>query len=239
VAALAGPPGILDISPAGPALHIPDGFLSAPVSAAAWVVTIAAVAYAARQADRTLGERAVPVMGVMAAFIFAAQMMNFPVAGGTSGHMLGGALAAIMLGPWAAILVLTTVVGIQALVFQDGGLVVMGANILNMGVLTSLVGYAIYRGTQPLVGASSGGRLVVAFVAAWVTVQVAALGTTAMLVASDTSPLSVALPAMMGVHALIGIGEGLITAAAVGFVVATRPDLLALSPGAAAVEVRA
>lgn len=209
---------------AGPALHIPDGFLSTPIAVAGWVGAVAAVAIAVRMADRQLNERAVPLMGVMAAFIFAAQMMNFPVAGGTSGHMLGGALAAILLGPWAAIIVMTAVVGLQAVLFQDGGIAVMGANILNMGVITAFIGAGLYRLARPF--AAGPGLLVVAFVAAWLSVEASALATALQLAASGTSPLEVVVPAMAGVHALIGIGEGMITAAALAFVASTRPDLL-------------
>ena len=209
-----------------PALHIPDGFVNAPVAAAGFVLTAAALAAAVRVTNRRLDEKSVPLMGVMAAFIFAAQMMNFPVAGGTSGHLLGGALAAILLGPWAAVIVMAAVIGVQALVFQDGGLAAMGVNIFNMGVLTAFAGYGVYVAAARLAGLAPAMRLVGAFVAGWISVELAALATTVQLVLSDTSPLEVALPAMMGVHALIGIGEGLITAAAVAFVGATRPDLL-------------
>ena len=216
-----------------PALHIPDGFLSTPVAAAGYLVAGVVIAVAVRKADHQLGERAVPLMGILAAFIFAAQMMNFPVAGGTSGHMLGATLAAVLLGPWAALLIMTTVVGIQALVFQDGGIAVMGANIVNMGAVAVVTGYATYR----LLGAmlpGTTGRGIAAFAGAWVSVEASALTTGLMLVASDTSPFDVVMPAMLGVHALIGIGEGLITAAALGFIAATRPDLLrALRPAAA------
>jgi cobalt/nickel transport system permease protein len=211
---------------AGPALHIPDGFLSVPVALAGYAGMVVAVGVAVRMTDRRLGERAVPLMGVMGAFIFAAQMMNFPVAGGTSGHMLGGALAAICLGPWAAILVMTAVVGLQALIFQDGGLVVLGANVFNMGVLTAFTGSAVYAALRPLATRMPVMRAVAAFAAAWLSVEVAALATSLQLIASDTSPADLVLPAMLGVHALIGIGEGLITAAAVGFLLATRPDLV-------------
>ena len=216
---------------AGPALHIPDGFLSAPVAIVGWAVTAAAVGVAARRAERTMSDRAVPLMGVMAAFIFAAQMMNFPVAGGTSGHLLGGALAAALLGPWAAIIVMTAVVGLQGLLFQDGGLLVMGANILNMGVVTALLAALLFRLARP------SGRVatsVVAFIAAWLTVEASATLTALQLAASGTSPLEVALPAMLTVHALIGVGEGLITAAALAFIRATSPNLL---PPALATEV--
>src|SRR5512135_3401153 len=126
-------------------MHIPDGFLSLLISAFCWILTIALDAMAVSRTNKSLGERQVPLMGIMAAFIFAAQMINFPVAGGTSGHLLGGALAAITLGPWAGMLVMTAVIAVQGLLFQDGGLLVMGANILNMGLLTAAVGYGLYR----------------------------------------------------------------------------------------------
>lgn len=215
-----------EVAGVAPGLHIPDGFLSTPISMVGWVVTLAVVALASRMANRSLNERAVPLMGVMAAFIFAAQMMNFPVAGGTSGHMLGGALAAILLGPWAAVIVMTAVVGLQAFLFQDGGIAVLGVNIFNMGILTAFLGFGVYRGVQSVAGTSRTVALVAAFVAAWITVEGAAILTAFQLALSDTSPLDVALPAMVGVHALIGIGEGLITAAALGFIMSTRADLL-------------
>lgn len=215
-----------DVAGVAPGLHIPDGFLSTPVSAVGWLLTIALVTVAARMANNNLNERAVPLMGVMAAFIFAAQMMNFPVAGGTSGHMLGGALAAILLGPWAAVIVMTAVVGLQAFLFQDGGIAVLGVNIFNMGILTAFLGYAVYRVVQIMAGRGRTTSLVAAFAAAWITVEAAAALTAVQLAISDTSPLDVALPAMLGVHALIGIGEGLITAAALAFIMSTRADLL-------------
>ncbi len=210
----------------GPALHIPDGFVSGPVAGVGFALSGVAIAVAVRATNRSLGERTVPLMGVMAAFIFAAQMMNFPVAGGTSGHLLGGALAAILLGPWAAIIVMTSVVGLQALLFQDGGLAALGNNVFNMAIITAFVGYGVYWAFAQFAHIGPWVRLAGAFAAAWLSVQLAALATTSELVLSDTSPLSVALPAMMGVHALIGIGEGLITVAAVAFVLATRRDLL-------------
>jgi cobalt/nickel transport system permease protein len=167
----------------------------------------------------------VPLMGVMAAFIFAGQMLNFPVMGGTSGHLIGGALAAILLGPWAAILVVSAVVGVQALVFQDGGLVVLGVNILNMSVISCMAGYGVFKLTGS-VGTSTSTLLIRGFVAALVSVELAAVATALQLALSGTSPLAVALPAMVGVHALIGIGEGLITVGALAFIRASRPDLI-------------
>ncbi|MCL4859768.1 MAG: PDGLE domain-containing protein [Caldilineaceae bacterium] len=208
-------------------LHIPDGFLSTPISLAGWALAVLAVAYALRQTRGQLGERQAPLLGVMAAFIFAAQAINFPVAGGTSGHLLGGALAAIVLGPWAAVLVMTAVVGLQALLFQDGGLVVMGWNIVNMGVLTALTGYAVYALIKRLMGETRNALLVAGFVGAWLSVVVSAIATAIQLALSGTSPLGIALPAMAGVHAVIGIGEGVITVGALSLIAATRPDLLA------------
>jgi len=204
-------------------MHIPDGFLTIVVSLIFWVVTIVMVGLAVSKTNRTLGEKQIPLMGVMAAFIFAAQMLNFPVAGGTSGHFLGGALAAIVLGPWAGILVMTAVVGVQALLFQDGGLLVMGANIFNMGILTAVIGFGLYR---LVAGQKRPVRLAVAGVGAWVATMTAALMTSLELWLSGTSRLEIVLPAMLGVHALIGIGEGLITVAALAYIEQTRPDLV-------------
>ena len=211
-------------------LHIPDGFLNAPVAALFYLLTAAILGVAIWRTNQTLDERTVPLMGVLAAFIFAAQMMNFPIAGGTSGHLLGGALAAILLGPWAAIIVMSVVIGVQALIFQDGGLAVLGANIFNMGILTAFVGFGIFRLAMNIGGAKRSVILAGTFVAAWVSVMVAAVATSAELVVSGTSTWNVVLPAMMGVHVLIGIGEGLISVGAVAFVLASRPDLLHLPP---------
>lgn len=204
-------------------MHIPDGFLSLAISIICWAITILLDGMAISRANKSLGERQVPLMGIMAAFIFAAQMINFPVAGGTSGHLLGGALAAIMLGPWAAMLVMTSVIAVQGLLFQDGGLIVMGANILNMGLLTAIVGYGLYRAA---LGRNRSMKLVVAGVAAWLSVMTGALATSFELWLSGTAHLQIVIPAMLGVHALIGIGEALITVAALAFIFRTRPDLL-------------
>lgn len=212
---------------AQPALHIPDGFVSAPVAAVGWVAAAGLIAFAARRADRNLEERAIPLMGVAAAFIFAAQMVNFPVAGGTSGHLLGGALAAILLGPWAAIIVMTAVVALQALLFQDGGIAALGVNVLNIGVLTVLVSWAVYRGLSPLSRLHPVLPAVAAFAAAWLSVEAAAVATALQLAVSGTSAIEVALPALVGVHAVIGLGEGAITLGALALVRAARPDLLA------------
>lgn len=212
--------------PGPEALHIPDGFLSTEVSFAGYIVTFVILALAVRIVGSRLTEKTMPLMGVLAAFVFAGQMINFPVAGGTSGHLLGGTLIAIMIGPWAAVFAMAAVVGVQALVFQDGGIGVMGVNIFNMGILTAFVGYGIYVAIVKAFRNKPSAKPVGAFIGAWVSVMAAAALTSVQLAISDTSPLDVALPAMLGVHALIGIGEGLITAAAVVFVQSSRPDIL-------------
>ena len=204
-------------------LHIPDGFLNLVVSLTCWVITVLVLSVAVSRTNKSLGEKQVPLMGIMAAFIFAAQMINFPVAGGTSGHLLGGALAAIVLGPWAGMLVMAAVIAVQGLLFQDGGLLVMGANILNMGLLTAAIGYGLYR---LVVNSSKTVKLAVIGVAAWLSVMAGALATSLQLWLSGTSYLQTVVIAMMSVHALIGLGEALITVAAVSFILRTRPDLL-------------
>lgn len=208
------------------ALHIPDGFLDIPVSVAGWILFILILAFSLKQTRQQFGERQTPLMGILAAFVFAAQMLNFPVAGGTSGHLLGATLVAIFLGPWAMVIVMTCVVGIQALLFQDGGLLALGFNIVNMGIISGFSGYAVYVGIHKLMNGTPSAQVIGAGVGAWVSVVVAAVATALELAISGTSSLAVALPAMAGVHVLIGIGEALITVAAVVFVRQTRPDLI-------------
>ena len=215
-------------------LHIPDGFLSIGVSIVGWILAVIFIGIALRQTKDQLGERQVPLMGVIAAFIFAAQAINFPVAAGTSGHLLGGTLAAIVLGPWAGTLVMTAVIAVQALLFQDGGLLAMGWNILNMGVITTFTGYAVYMLVLRSLGSTTRSRLIGGFVGAWLAVIVSASATAIELAISGTSPLYLGLPAMAGVHALIGLGEGIITIGAIGLLQASRPQVLTTgetSPG--------
>jgi cobalt/nickel transport system permease protein len=204
-------------------MHIPDGFLSFMVSVICWIITAAVLAVAISRANKTFNERQIPLMGIVAAFIFAAQMINFPVAGGTSGHLLGGALAAILVGPWAGMLVMTAVIAVQGLLFQDGGLLAMGANILNMGLLTVALGYGFFRLVQ---GRSRGVRLAVAGIAAWFSVMTGALFTSLQLWLSGSAILGIVVPAMLGIHALIGLGEAAITVAALAFLMQVRPDLV-------------
>ncbi|KPL05940.1 hypothetical protein AMJ86_10315 [bacterium SM23_57] len=211
------------------ALHIPDGFLTLIVSLIFWVVTLVMIGFSISKTNKSLGEKQIPLMGIMAAFIFAAQMLNFPVAGGTSGHFLGGALAAIVLGPWAGILVMTAVIAVQGFLFQDGGLLVMGANIFNMGILTAAIGFGLYRTVS---NRNTTLRLTVAGVAAWLATMGAALFTSLQLWLSSTSRLEIVVPTMLGVHALIGVGEAIITVAAMAFIERTRPDLLSAEKSA-------
>jgi cobalt/nickel transport system permease protein len=211
------------------AMHIPDGFLSVPVFIFLWLITIPIVGYALKRVGADLGERQVPMMGVLAAAIFAGQMLNFAVAGGTSGHLIGAALATIILGPWAAMLVLTCVISIQALIFQDGGLLVLGANIFNMAIVAVAVAYMVFRTVRGLAGDRPWSIFAAGFLAAWASVELAALGTALELSLSGTSPANIAIPAMGGIHALIGIGEGLITVGALAFLHASRRDLLKIN----------
>jgi len=227
------------VPPAAPQpMHIPDGFLSVAVSIVFWVVSLIVLGYALKRVNRDLGEQQVPLMGVLAACIFAGQMLNFSVTGGTSGHLLGAAIATVLLGPWAAILVLTCVVGIQALIFQDGGLLALGANIFNVGVIGVTVAYFVYRTVQRFASGKSWGVFVGGFAAGWSSIFIASLACALQLALSGTSPANVAVPAMGGIHALIGIGEGLITVGALAFLHATRSDLFragAAQPGGGAV----
>ncbi len=217
------------------AMHIPDGFLSAPVAIVGWLAMAILVGVALRQVRDQLGDRQIPLMGVLAAFVFAAQMINFPVAGGTSGHLIGATLVAVLLGPWAAVLVMTTVVAVQALLFQDGGLLALGFNVVNMGILAVFTGYVVYVWLRRALGAHPSALLVGAALGAWASVELAAMATALELAVSGTSPLDVALPAMAGIHALIGIGEALITGGALVFIRQARPDLLG-APSASSIR---
>jgi cobalt/nickel transport system permease protein len=208
------------------AMHIPDGFLSLAVAIIFWVLAVTAVGYALSRVRTELNERQVPVMGVLAAVIFAGQMLNFSVSGGTSGHLLGATLAVILLGPWPALLVMTCVVSVQALIFQDGGLLALGANIFNMGVVGVFVAWGAYQLVRRLTPDTRWSRLLAGFLAGWFSIEIASLVAALQLALSGTSPANIAVPAMGGIHALIGLGEGLITLGALGFLMAVRPGLL-------------
>lgn len=207
-------------------MHLPDGFLTIPVSILLWLISIIVIGIALRKTSRQLGEKEIPLMGILAAAIFAGQMLNFSVTGGTSGHLLGAALATILLGPWAAILVMTSVVSIQAILFQDGGLIALGANLFNMAVVGVFVSYAIFSLIKKLVKNDRLGLFAGSVAASWASIVAASLACGLELSLSGTSPANLAIPAMAAIHALIGIGEALITLGAVSFIFAARKDLL-------------
>jgi len=211
-------------------MHIPDGFLSVLVSIVLWIAAIGVITLAVRKLNQSLAEKDIPLMGVVAAAIFAGQMLNFTVVGGTSGHLLGAALATMLLGPWAAVIVMTTVVATQALIFQDGGLLALGGNIFNMAVIGVFVSYSVSQILRRFLGEDLKGILIRGFAAAWSSIFVASLAAALELALSGTSPANIAVPAMAGIHALIGLGEGAITLGALSFIYATRRDLLKIGP---------
>ena len=210
------------------AMHIPDGFIDGPVSLLAGVVAIVGIALCLRSTSRTLDDRQVPVVGLVAAFVFAAQMLNFPVASGTSGHLLGAVLAAVLVGPAAGALAVTVVLVVQALLFADGGLSALGLNVVNMALVGAFGGYAVFLAFRRLLGRSSSSVTLAAGLAAATAPVLAAVAFTIEYALGGNDAVSVGsvAGAMIGVHVLIGIGEGIITALAVGSVMAMRPDLV-------------
>ncbi|MDK2982422.1 MAG: cobalt/nickel transport system permease protein [Chloroflexota bacterium] len=208
-------------------MHIPDGFLSVAVSGILWVVSIVFIIIALKKAGQEIDESRLPLVGVLAAAIFAGQMLNFSVAGGTSGHLLGAALAVLLVGPWPAVLVMTSVVVVQALVFQDGGVLTLGANLFNMAIVGVAVAYFVSNLFKRWFGDKRWATLLTAFAAGWFSIFIAALAASLELALSGTSPANIAIPAMGGIHALIGIGEGLITLGAVSLIMSAKPQLLA------------
>jgi len=206
-------------------MHIPDGFLDGKTLVLTGALSVCGLAVAARQVNRTLPRNKIPLMGLGAAFVFAAQMLNFPVAGGTSGHLLGGVLAGVLLGPGAAAIVIACVLTVQSLLFSDGGVLALGANIFNMSFIGAVVGYAIYRSARKFLPGLRG-QITSVFFAAWLSTVLASVTCAGELALSGTLPAGVVFPAMVGVHALIGIGEGLITSLVILTIARTRPDLL-------------
>ncbi|WP_107309196.1 energy-coupling factor ABC transporter permease [Streptomyces sp. TP-A0356] len=209
-------------------MHVPDGFINAPTSAATGVIAATALAVGLRGARRELDERTAPLAGLVAAFIFAVQMLNFPVAAGTSGHLLGGALAAILVGPFTGILCVSVVLLMQGILFADGGLTALGVNITDMAIVTTVVGYAVFRGLVRVLPRTRRSVTVASFLAALVSVPAAAVVFTLIYAIGGTTDVAIGkvATAMIGVHVLIGIGEATITALTVGAVIAVRPDLV-------------
>ena len=206
-------------------MHIPDGFIDGKTAATAAALSAIGVGLALRRVKRELPPRRAPLLGLAAAFLFAAQMVNFPVAGGTSGHLVGGTLVATLLGPSAAAVVVTTVLIVQCFLFQDGGVTALGANVFNMAILNSVVGYLIYRTVCHRLAGIRGQVTAIAF-AAWCATVLAAISCAGELAWSDTIPWSVAFPAMATIHMFIGVGEGLISALVFLAVYRARPDLI-------------
>lgn len=209
-------------------MHAPDGFLNAGTAAATGLVSVGAVGASLRQMRSTLRDKQVPLAGVTAAFVFAAQMFNFPVAAGTTGHLLGGALAAILLGPATGAVIATVVVVVQAIAFADGGLTALGYNVLNMAVVTAFGGYGIFRLLRRALPANAGGVVAASGIAAGLSVPLSAMAFAVEWLFGATAPVpfDTVFGAMVGVHLLIGIGEGLLSAMAIGAVMASRPDLV-------------
>jgi len=213
-------------------MHIPDGLLDLKTASATAGLSLSALWAALYRLRRGLPRRRIPLMGVAAAFLFAAQMLNFPVLAGTSGHLLGAALATILLGPGAAIVVMTAVLLVQSLLFADGGLLAFGANAFNMAIAAVLGGHVVYRSVARLLPGPRG-LLVAAAFAAWCSTVLASLCCAAEIAWSAVAPWGLVFPAMAGVHMVIGLGEALITTLVVTAILKTRPDLLDLSVSAA------
>jgi cobalt/nickel transport system permease protein len=210
------------------AMHAPDGFLEPGTAIVTGIISIVVIGFALRQSREQLMDKAIPLTGITAAFIFAAQMFNFPVAAGTTGHLLGGALAAILLGPSVGAIVVTIVVVVQALAFADGGLTALGYNVLNMAIVPAYGGYAVFVLLRRVFPATAGGVIGATGIAAWASVVMASAAFSIQWLFGASAPVAfdTVFGSMVGVHALIGIGEGIISALAVGAVLASRPDLV-------------
>jgi len=214
-------------------MHVPDGLLDVPTSVATGLVAAGAVTVALHQVRREIGEATAPRAGLVAAFVFAAQLVSFPVGVGTSGHLLGGALAAALVGPWTAVVCLTVVLSVQALLFADGGLSALGTNVLLVGVVTVAVGWLVARGAAAVLPRRPASAAPAAALGALVSVPAAALGFVGLYTVggvTDLDPVRLT-QVMLGWHLAIGVGEAVITGLTVAAVVATRPDLVRLVPG--------
>ena len=208
-------------------MHIPDGFINGATCLGAGAAATAGVSLAARRAGRALDDKRVPLAGLVAAFVFAAQMVNFPVGGGTSGHLIGAVLAAVLVGPWIGALCVAVVVIVQAF-FADGGLTALGLNVLNIALIPSLAGYALFRMTRSVLPRSRAGVVGAAAVTAGLSVLMSAVVFVAefSIGGSPDVELRAVAVGMLSVHSLIAVGEGVITGAAVGLVLNVRPDLV-------------
>lgn len=215
------------------AMHMSDGLVNVPTAAVFGLVAAVGLAVAASRARADLDERTAPMAGLVTAFVFAVQMINFPILPGASGHLLGGALVAILVGPWVGSLCIAIVLVVQAVLFADGGLTALGTNITNMALVGVFTGYAVARALRGLATRSHGGLLATAFVAALVNTVVASMAFVAeyAIGGAGGAGLETVFTLMVGLHVLVGVGEGIITAATVGAVAAVRPDLVYLLRG--------
>jgi cobalt/nickel transport system permease protein len=210
-------------------VHIPDGFLDPKTWGTLTGVSAGFTGYALHAARRKLDERVIPLLGITAAFIFAAQMLNFPVAGGTSGHFLGAILAFVLLGAWPGFLVMVVVLLVQCLFFADGGLTALGANVFNMAVIGGLLSYYLLVLSKGALRSSLGEKtslLACTAIFSWISVVLASIACSFELAISGTVPLGTVLAAMVGVHSIIGIGEAIITTVVIAVVLQARPDLV-------------
>jgi cobalt/nickel transport system permease protein len=222
-------------------VHVPDGFIDGPTSLAAGVVAVGGLSVCLRRSARVLDDRQIPLAGAVSAFVFAAQMLNFPVASGTSGHLMGGVLAAVLVGPWLGATCLAVVLVVQALLFADGGLTALGINVVNMALVATFGGYALFVVVRSLLPARDASLVVASGIGAGFGVVLGSLAFAVQYAVGGTGGASVAAvtSAMVGVHALIGIGEGIITALTVSTVLATRPDLVHGAPRRSAPTIAA
>ena len=213
-------------------MHIPDGFINGTTSAGFAAAAAGGLGVAVKQTGRYLNERQVPLAGLVAAFVFAAQMVNFPVISGMSGHLLGGGLAAVLVGPWAGFVILSVVLVVQGVFFADGGLTALGLNVINLGLIGSVGGYWLYRMLAGILPKTRRNLVLAAGIAAGLAVPLAAMGFVGQYAIGGASDVSTAavFTAIAGTHVLIGIGEGVITSLVVGAVVRSRPDLVYGAP---------
>ncbi len=211
-------------------MHIPDGYLDLPITLVCAAISAVFIVLGLVQAKRYLDERHVPLMAVLTAGVFAAQLLNFPIVGGTSGHLVGGTLISVFLGPLGAVISMTIILVLQAFLFRDGGITALGANVLNMGVIGGIIGYYVYILIRRVVGRGGWGVRLGAAVGSYVSVVLGAIACGFEIGASSLFPfgVGVTVPAMTGWHLIIGLGEALITSVIVEYVLRARPDMLAL-----------
>ncbi|MDI6860914.1 MAG: energy-coupling factor ABC transporter permease [Caldisericia bacterium] len=204
-------------------MHIPDGFLDVKTTISFWGISAVFLSYSIKKLRDNLNEKIIPLMGVLGAFVFASQMLNFPILNGTSGHFVGGVLLGIVLGPFAGLITMSSILLIQSLLFADGGIISLGANIFNMGVVGPFLGFYLYKNFLKFF---KNNFIISSFLSSFLSVVIGAAFCSIQLGISNTIPISLGLPTMVGIHALIGIGEGVITSLILSFLYKIRKDLI-------------